>query len=145
MATRRAGRRINMIRNKTKVLGIRRAAIVVGLVGALLMTSNVVGSAQSNDSSSATGLAGTWFVQVTLRDCSTNAPLGQPFNSLVTFHLGGTITETTSAHAFAIGQRSDGQGNWQSEGGNTYNQRTVSLINFDTAPNFPVSPGFFAG
>jgi hypothetical protein len=71
--------------------------------------------------------------------------LGVPFNSLVTFHRGGTITETTSSRAFAIGQRSDGQGNWSAEGHRTYSQRMVNLINFDTAPNLPFSPGFFAG
>jgi len=104
-----------------------------------------VGSAQSNNAASSSGLQGTWFVQVTLRDCATNAQIGVPFNSLVTFHRGGTISESISSRAFAVGQRSDGQGTWRAQGDRTYTQRMVNLINFDTAPNLPVTPGFLAG
>jgi hypothetical protein len=92
-------------------------------------------------------------VQVTLRNCATNAPLGR-FNSLVTFHRGGTLSESTSSPAFAVGQRGPGHGDWEPAGYHTYTQRMVGLINFDTAPNLPtpgfnpsvpVTPGFFAG
>jgi hypothetical protein len=131
--------------NTSKALGAGRAAAVLGLAGVLLMTSGRTGLTQSNNSASKNGLEGTWFVQVTLRDCATNAQIGLPFNSLVTFHRGGTLSESTSSRAFAIGQRSDGQGSWSFEGHHTYLQRMVSLINFDTAPNLPASPGFFAG
>ena len=131
--------------NTLKGLGAGRAVAVLGLAGVLLMSTGRAGLAQSNVSASGNGLEGTWLVQVTLRDCSTNNPIGQPFNALVTFHRGGTISESTSSRAFAIGQRSDGQGNWGAEGNHTYNQRMVNLINFDTAPNLPVTPGFFAG
>jgi hypothetical protein len=126
-----------------------------GLACALLVTSAGVARAQSEESGSRTGLAGTWMVQVTLRNCATNAPLGPPFNSIVTFHRGGTLSESTSSPAFAIGQRSAGHGNWASAGGHTFSQQMVGLINFDTAPNLPgtpgfnpslpVTPGFFAG
>ena len=109
------------------------------------MSSGRPGLAQSSKAASRNGLEGTWFAQVTLRDCATNAQIGLPFNSLVTFHRGGTISESTSSRAFAIGQRGDGQGLWRAAGHHTYSQRMVSLINFDTAPNLPVSPGFFAG
>ena len=131
--------------NRLKTRRARYAAAVLGLVGMLFMTSGRIGSAQSNDSASGSGLEGTWFVQVTLRDCATNAQIGLPFNSLVTFHRGGTISETTSSRAFAIGQRSDGQGVWSTEGHHFYKQRMVNLINFDTAANLPVTPGFLAG
>src|SRR4029453_17404642 len=82
---------------------------------------------------------------VTLRNCASGVQIGLPFNSLVTFHRGGTLSESTSSRAFAIGQRGDGQGNWSYEGHHTYNQRMVSLISFDTPPTPPTSPGFFAG
>jgi hypothetical protein len=131
--------------NPTKAFGASRVAAAIGLAGALFISTGGAGLAQSNESASKTGLEGTWFVQVTLRDCSTDAPIGPPFGSLVTFHRGGTLTETTSSPAFAAGQRSDGQGTWSFQGHNTYTQRIVNLINFDTAPNFPRSPGFFAG
>jgi hypothetical protein len=127
----------------------------LGLAGALLLTSVVPAIAQSAESGSPSGLAGTWKVQVTVRDCASNVPLGAPFNSLVTFHRGGTVSESAGSLTFAPGQRTAGHGTWTHLGGQTYRQRMVSLILFDTAPNLPgtpsfnpalpVSPGFFAG
>ena len=121
--------------------------------GLVLMTATI-GFAQSNRSAASQGLEGTWIVQVTLRNCATNASLGS-FNSLVTFHDGGTISEDTSSPSFAIGQRSSGHGTWAFDGRRTFSQRMVALINFDTAANLPgtpgfnpsqpVTPGFFAG
>jgi hypothetical protein len=90
-------------------------------------------------------LAGAWSVQVTLRDCSTNAPIGVPFNSLVSFHRGGTLSENAASLAFAPGQRTGGHGKWSRLGSRTYRQEMVNLILFDTAPNLPTTPGFFAG
>lgn len=133
-----------MNRNRSTMRRAGRGVVALGLAGALLLMSGRPGLAQSNNSASGKGLEGTWLVQVTLRDCATNAQIGLPFNSVVTFHRGGTTSESTSSRAFAVGQRSDGQGHWDSHG-QTYTGRMVSLINFDTAPNFPVSPGFFAG
>jgi len=135
-------------------IGLRKARAVsaFSFACAVLVASGSVVGAQSEQS--ATGLAGAWLVQVTLRNCATNAPLGA-FNSIVTFHRGGTLSESTSSAAFAIGQRSPGHGHWASEGSRTFSQRMVSLIAFDTPPNFPgtpgfnpalpVGPGFFAG
>ena len=131
--------------NTLRTLRAFRAVAILGLAGVLLFSSERAARAQSNESAVKNGLEGTWMVQVTLRDCATNAQIGLPFSSLVTFHRGGTISETTGTRAFAIGQRSDSQGNWRFEGNQTYRERLVSLINFDTAPNLPISPGFFAG
>jgi hypothetical protein len=117
-------------------------AIVLALAGTLVPTSSVTTIAQSAESAS--GLGGTWIVQVTLRDCSTGAPRA-PFISLVTFHRGGTLSESTASPAFAIGQRLPGQGTWIHQAGQTYLQRMIALILFDTPPSPPVSPGFFAG
>src|SRR5687767_5476590 len=88
-----------------KVLDRARTTTMLWLTGALLTISPGTVMAQSNNSNSQAKLVGTWVVQVTLRDCATNVPLGPPFNSLVTFHSGGTISETTASLAFAIGQR----------------------------------------
>jgi hypothetical protein len=125
------------------------------LAVALLASSGDPAAAQSSASASAAGLAGTWTIQVTLRDCTTGAALGSPVNSLVTFHRGGTLSESASSLAFAIGQRSPGHGTWAHQGAHSYLQRMIALILFDTAPNLPgspgfnpslpVSPGFFAG
>ncbi len=97
--------------------------------------------AQSDGSSSEKSLQGTWFVRVTLRDCATNGSLGS-FNSLVTFHRGGTVTESTTSPTFSIGQRGPGHGNWAFEENHRFSQRMIALINFDTPPNLPGTPGF---
>lgn len=117
-----------------KVAGIAAAA-------ALVVSSGSVALAHPDHSSDRPSLEGAWFVRVTLRNCDTEAPIGS-FLSLVTFHGDGTISETTSSPTFAIGQRSPGHGVWEFEGHRTYSQRMVGLVNFDTAPNLPGTPGF---
>lgn len=127
-------------------------AIAILCVAALLTTGAAAAPASASPVPS---VVGTWAVQVTLRDCTTNAPLGPPFNSLVAFHRGGTLSETAGSLAFAIGQRSPGLGTWDQLRPRTYSQQMAALILFDTAPNLPgtptfdpskpVSPGFFAG
>jgi len=129
---------------------LKSSTAVFLLSGALLTMSSRPAMAEGSAS-----LVGTWLVRVTLRDCTTNAPLGPSFSSLVTFHRGGTLSESAGSTAFAIGQRSSGHGTWSRDGGHTFNQRMVALILFDSAPNLPgtpgfnpaapVSPGFFAG
>ena len=103
----------------------------------------------------AQGLVGAWRVLVTLRNCTTQAPLGPPVHALVTFHRGGTISESAGGVTFAPGQRSPGHGVWARKGGHAYQQDMVAMIVFDSEPNLPgtptfdptkpVSPGFFAG
>jgi len=138
--------------NLRKTIGASGVAAIIAFAGALM--SGGVGLAHSNGPDPRSTIEGAWLVRVTLRDCSTSASLGS-FNSLVSFHDGGTISETTSSSAFAIGQRSPGHGSWESERHGTYSQRMISLINFDTTANLPgtpafnpalpITPGFFAG
>ena len=123
------------IRSKSPGAGITTA---VGL--ALLVVLGGSALAQSPDSASRNGLAGTWFARVTIRDCATNVPVGG-FNSLVTFHRGGTLSESTTTHG-ALGQRGPGSGNWTLESDHSYSQRLVALMNFDTPANLPGMPGF---
>jgi hypothetical protein len=72
-------------------------AMALALTGALVTTPSRTAIALSNQSASE--LVGTWIVQVTLRDCATNAARGS-FTSLVTFHRGGTVSESTASPAF---------------------------------------------
>jgi hypothetical protein len=139
-------------RTTSKALAGGGVAAVLALTGVLLTAA---GGRTAVASGSREGLEGAWTVQVTLRDCVTNAPLGAPFNSLVSFHDGGTLSESAGSLAFAVGQRSPGHGAWTREGRRTFLQRMISLILFDTPanlpgtpgfnPSLPVSPGFFAG
>jgi hypothetical protein len=138
----------------SKIIDGGRVMASLWLVGILIVTSGGTVMAQSN-SGSQESLAGAWAIQVTLRDCSTEAPLGPAFNALVSFHRGGTLSESNAGPGFAIGQRTAGHGNWSRLRGRTFSQRMVSLIVFDTDPNLPgtpgfdpkkpVSPGFFTG
>ncbi len=117
---------------------VRTAAAAAAV---LAMSSGGVALAHSGNSHDRNSLEGAWLVRVTLRACDTNASLGS-FLSLVSFHDGGTVSETTTSSAFAIGQPSTGQGVWKFEGRRTYHQRMIALIDFDTAPNLPGTPGF---
>ena len=78
-----------------------RVTAVVALTGALLTAA---AGTSVMASGSREGLQGAWAVQVTLRDCVTNATLGAPFNSLVSFHDGGTLSETAGSLGFAAGR-----------------------------------------
>jgi len=141
-----------MTQNTWKHTTIARAVRILCLTAAFLAAASVRAGAQSDERAR---LVGTWGVKVTLRDCATGAPLGPPFNSLVTFHSGGTISESAASLAFAPGQRSPGHGTWARTHGHAYGQEMIALVLFDTAPNLPgtptfdptkpVSPGFFAG
>jgi hypothetical protein len=129
-----------------------RRWMVAGLAAAIATASS--GVLRASDQEGRARLAGAWMVQVTLRDCASNAPMGS-FASLVTFHDGGTISEDTASQAFAPGQRSSGHGQWTRIGLRSYRQRMIGLIAYDTAANLPgtptfdpgarITPGFFAG
>ena len=130
-------RRKKMTWTTSKPLAAIRAAVVIALTGGLLIAAGTTAIA----SGSREGLEGAWTVQVTLRDCVTNAAVGAPFHSLVSFHDGGTLSESAGSLAFAAGQRSPGHGTWTREGRHTFLQRMIALILFDTPANLPVPPG----
>ena len=117
-------------------------AVLMGLaVASVLPAASAAGAQQS--ASQARTVQGVWFVQVTIRDCATGVALAPAVNSLVTFAQGGTLNESVGGGGFAPGQRSDGHGTWTHQGGQTYDQRFVAMINFATAPG--PGPGFEPG
>ena len=110
-------------------------------LSAVVMMLSVMGqSAMAQDpGSAASPLVGTWQVKVTLLNCQTGGPLGPPpFSSLLTFARGGTLSEDTTNTSFATGQRSPGQGVWETTSHDVFYVRSVAFINFST-------PGFQAG
>ena len=121
---------------------VGRSAVMMSMGVALMLPAARAASAQQSASEART-VQGVWYVQVTIRDCATGAALAPPVNSLVTFAAGGTLHESVGGGGFAPGQRSDGHGTWTHAGGQTYDQRFVSMINFATAPG--PGPGFDAG
>jgi hypothetical protein len=89
-------------------------------------------------------LKGTWLVEVTLRDCATQAPRPS-FHSLLSFDGAGTLIETTNNPGFLPGQRGPGHGVWTRTGSRTFNASSDAFIQFSSAPNPPASPGFTRG
>jgi hypothetical protein len=124
---------------------VAHRAAIAGLAIAFLAAFTPAATAQANESGSNNGLQGVWMVQVTLRNCATGSAVAPAFESLVTYHRGGTFSESPGTLSFAPGQRSEGHGNWSQEQPRTYSQTMIALILFDTPPNLPFSPGFFAG
>ena len=85
-----------MTQNTLKQDSSVRAVAVSCLVVAFLAAAGVWAGAEADDFTARASLVGTWTVQVTLRDCTTGAPLGPAFNSLVTFHGDGTVSESAA-------------------------------------------------
>jgi hypothetical protein len=113
------------------------AALVLG-VGAQARAGDGPQNARSN------ALQGTWRVQVTLRDCTTNVPR-PAFYSYLSFGSAGTLIETTNNAGFEPGQRSAGHGVWAYAGHRTFSASSEAFIQFTSAPNPPASPGFLRG
>ena len=121
---------------------VGRIAVVLSVGLGLVLSATSAARAQQSAAEART-VEGVWYVQVTIRNCATGVALAPPVNSLVTFAAGGTLHESVGGGGFVPGQRTDGHGIWKHQGGHTYDQRFVSIINFTTAPG--PGPGFEAG
>ena len=112
----------------------------LGHMSAVLLAAAVAlagtASAQSAQAA-APSLEGTWRVQVTQYNCANPSMARPPFWSLLSFHRGGTETETTSNPALLPGQRTSGHGFWEAVGVNTYFSATEAFILFDSPSNPP--------
>jgi hypothetical protein len=75
-------------------------------------------------------IEGTWLVTVTQNVCETGAPIGPPFQALLTFARGGTLSGTTASTAFQPGQRSGDFGVWTQTGEHNYNALDEAFILF---------------
>ena len=58
-----------------------------------------------------TSIEGTWRVQITLRNCQTGDPLGNPFPAVATFSRGGTVITADGSQSPAL--RGPGHGAWR--------------------------------
>jgi len=99
---------------------------LLALAGVLGMVSASSAFAQKDDDDR--GLAGSWLFQISIQDCNSGAPLGQPFQSLLTFAKGGTLTESTSNPMFFPAERGPGHGVWRHHGSNTYIATSTAFI-----------------
>lgn len=71
-------------------------------------------------------LEGTWRVQITLRNCATWAPLGQPFPALASFDSAGTVV--TSDGSMSPATRGAGHGTWWRLGGRSFAANTEAFL-----------------
>lgn len=104
---------------------------ILALVSALGIATASSAFAQKDDDDH--GLAGTWLFQVSIQDCNSGALLGQPFQSLLTFAKGGTMTESTSNPNFFPLERGPGHGVWKHYSSNTYNATSSAFITLNGA------------
>ena len=124
---------------------IARTRIVVALTGLAAVLAAVLATSSPAFAEGMT-LQGVWLVTTQQRNCTTDAPMGAPHRALVSYHAGGTLSDTSAVPAFLVGQRSEGHGTWRHNGGQTYDVRWVAMIVFETAPGDPPgSPGFVPG
>jgi hypothetical protein len=111
-----------------------RAALTASLV---VLASGIVASAQTPDA-----IQGTWRVQVVQYNCANPSITFPPFYSLLSFHSGGTESETTSNPSLVPGQRTSGYGYWLAAGAHQYFMVTEAFILFNS-PTTP--PGLQTG
>jgi hypothetical protein len=137
---------------KTKMPRLSVGLAVVALAAAgTLMLGGSLNKTRAQESAAedgfvgGQGLGGTWKVSITLANCDTNAAMGSPFTSYLSFAGNGTMSENTSNPGFAVGQRGPGLGVWKHTGWRAYYANSTAFILFSTAPVPPMNPGFTAG
>ncbi|MGI9102587.1 MAG: hypothetical protein ACR2IF_09110 [Terriglobales bacterium] len=100
---------------------------------ALAVALALPGMAAAQSETAATGLTGTWRVQVSVINCSTGQTIGPTFSSLLSFARGGTLTGTTRNSAFQPGQRTSDFGVWSQTGSNTYSADSEAFLLFTSS------------
>ena len=94
------------------------------LTGVIVMSlANLASAAEPEPASE--GLVGTWYTQVTARNCQTGVAL-RTFPALASFAPGGIVTDTTTAFPLAL--RSPGHGSWEKIAPNTYTSISVAFL-----------------
>lgn len=122
---------------------VRLLTAIILIGGMLFAGVGLTAQARSEQAGSKNDIVGTWRMTVTIYDCSTGAER-PPFQSMISFAEGGTMTETASNTAFQPGQRSPGHGIWTATGNHAYKFISEAYILFTTEPN-PPAPGFQRG
>src|SRR5271157_1368413 len=121
-------RRLNMKSAISKTLARTAGALLVAI---LVLAAGTIASAQSPDV-----LVGTWRVQVVQYNCANPSITFPPFYSLLSFHQGGTETETTSNPSLLPGQRTSGHGFWKPLGHSQY----LMVVEAFILSNSPTTP-----
>ncbi|MEO8010679.1 MAG: hypothetical protein ABI650_03440 [Dokdonella sp.] len=101
----------------------------LALSGACIVT-NIAGASAPNAEPNhfGRGIVGTWQVKVSLHDCTSGVQIGMPFDSLLTFADGGTLTETTANAMFHPAVRSGGHGYRNRDSRSRYTAATLAYV-----------------
>lgn len=84
---------------------------------------------------------GAWQVRVTPYNCASGVEsTAAAFDSMITFHAGGTLTETTSNRTFQPGQRSVGLGYWEDTDRDFFRAVFQAFVQYDSAIPAPPAP-----
>lgn len=120
---------IEMKRNFVKIIG--GTVLIFAVISVIAF--GVVWAQEKSDLQQGGGrLDGTWDVQVTIRNCQTNAEI-RSFASTTTFMSGGTLLDSTSGVPQAL--KTPGHGAWRHESGNTY-RFSFKNFNFDASGSY---------
>ena len=116
--------KINLVKT---IGGSALAACMLAMLAPITATAND----DEKSSNRHPRLVGTWDVQVTTRDCQSNAAI-RTFPSILTYNTGGTMLESTAGIPQAA--KTPGQGVWSHIRGNLYHIKFKSL-RFDASGN----------
>lgn len=109
------------------------AALAFIGVCALTCVSSMAAHASHDRDFDSDGLVGTWQVQVALHNCQSGAAIGAPFQSLLTFADGGTLTESTANAMFFPAIRGPGHGVWSRVHRGQYSAASIAFITMNGA------------
>ncbi len=107
-----------------------KVVAVVAVAAVLLLTVRRGAAAHSEDwDRDGRVLEGTWAVTITQVACPNGPAVASPFQSLLTFDRGGTMTETTANPMFVQPVfRGPGHGVWSHTGLRTYSSDMDAFI-----------------
>jgi hypothetical protein len=115
----------HMTPRNLKRFAVSGGTAVLLLAGMLVLGFGLTARAQSQDAESHNGLAGTWRVQVTVRDCQTGQ-VQRTFPALFAFAKGGTLTATTAGQLPSLS--TPNLGVWRHTDGHTYSAVSEAFI-----------------
>ena len=129
----------------------RRSAILATVASASFgLTAQADGVAHGRSVAPAP-IEGTWVMAIQPVFCTTTpagnagdpVPGTAPVSGYLTFHRGGTMTESNSNAAFEPGQRGPGHGSWERTGQTSYQFMFQGFVTFDsTQPPFRYKRGY---
>jgi hypothetical protein len=104
---------------------LARLSLLSSLLLGVAVSPTPAQDSQERNDEKAVKIEGTWFVQVTVRNCVSGIAL-RTFPAINTFNGGHTEVDTTTG--FSPSQRSPGLGNWERTGSQTYSATVLAFL-----------------